>query len=127
MAQVDMFREVHSITKPPILNNFIFTHWKARMKAFIMDNDMKGWIMICKRLNVPTNEEAWNENDLRLIQANFKAMNMLYCAMNDEDFKNISKCSMAEEIWEKREQIYGERRKEEEIEETSLKWKSILK
>ena len=37
--------------------------------------------------------------------------------MNEEDFKNISKCSMAEKIWEKLEQIYGERRKEEEIEE----------
>ena len=73
--------------------------------------------MICKGLNVPTNEKAWNENDLRLNQANSKAMNMLYCAMNEEDFKNISKCSMAKDIWEKLEQIYGERRKEEKIEE----------
>ena len=45
-------------------------------------------------------------------------MNMLYCAMNEKDFKNISTCSMAKKIWEKLEEIYGERRKEEEIEET---------
>ena len=78
------------------------------------------WSMICKGLNVPTNEEEWNENHLKQIQANSKAINMLYCSMNKEDFKNISKCSMANEIWDKLEQMYGERRKEEEIEEKHL-------
>ena len=98
MAQVDMFREGHSITKPPMLDNFIFTQWKARMKAFIMAHDMEGWIMICKGLNVPTNEEEWNEKHLKQIQANSKAMNTLYCAMNEKDFKNISKCPMTKEV-----------------------------
>ena len=42
---------------------------------------------------------------------------MLYCAMNEEDFKNISTCSMTEEIWEMLENMYGGRREEEQIEE----------
>ena len=37
--------------------------------------------------------------------------------MNEEDFKNILTCSMAKKIREKLEQVYGERRKEEVIEE----------
>ena len=94
MAHVDMFREGHSITKPPMLDNFNFTQWKT----FIMAHDMEGWIMICKGINVRTNKEAWNEKHLKQIQANSKAMNMLYCAMNEEEFKNISKCFMAKEI-----------------------------
>ena len=65
-----------------------------------MAHDMEWWIIICKGLNVPTNEERWNEEHMKLIQADSKAMNILYCAMNDEDFKNISTCSMAKEIWE---------------------------
>ena len=64
------------------------------MKAFIMAYDMEGWIMICKWLNVPTNEEAWNEKHLMQIQANSKVMNMLYCVMNEKEFKNISMFSM---------------------------------
>ena len=67
MALVDMFREGHSITKPPVLDNFIFTQWKARMKTFIMAHDMEGWIMICKGLKVPTNEDAWNEKQICLV------------------------------------------------------------
>ena len=88
------------------------------MKTFIMAYDMEGWIIICKGLNVPTNEERWNEEHVELIQANSKVMNILYCAMNEEDFKNISTCFMAKEIWEKLEKIYGKGRKEEEIEKT---------
>ena len=70
------------------------------MKAFIMAHDMGGWIIICKRFNVPRNYEDCDEEQLKLIQANSKAMNMIYCAMNEKDFKNISTCSMAKEIWE---------------------------
>ena len=88
------------------------------MKAFIMAHDMERWIMICKRLKVPKNEEAWNEKHLKRIQANSKAMNILYCAMNEKDFKNISKCFMAKEIWDKFEEMYGERKMEKQIEET---------
>ena len=87
------------------------------MKAFLMAHDIEGLIIICKGLNIPTNEEWWNENNLKLIQANSKAMNMLYNAMNEEDFKNISTCYMAKEIWEKHEHMYGDKRKEEQIEE----------
>ena len=77
-----------------------------------MAHDMEGWIIIFKGLNVPTNEERWNEEHVKLIQANSKAMNILYY---EEDFKNISTCSMAKEIWEKLEEIYGKRRKKKEI------------
>ena len=60
--------------------------------------------------------EEWDEEHLKLFQANSKAINMLYYAMN-EDFKNISTCFMTKEIWEKFEQMYGEIRKEKAIEE----------
>ena len=110
LRQDNLFREGYSITKPLILDNFKFTQWKASMKAFVMVHDIEGLIIICKGLNIPTNEEWWNENNLKLIQANSKAMNMLYCAMNKGNFKNISTCSMAKKIWEKLKHMYGERR-----------------
>ena len=115
--QDNLFREGYSIIKPLMLDNFKFTQWKVRMKAFVMVHDMEGWIIICKGLNVPTNEEGWNEKHLKLIQANSKAMDMLYCVMIEEDFKNISTSSMAKELWEKLKEMYGERREEEQIEE----------
>ena len=67
MAQVDMFREGHSMTKPPMLDNFMFIQWKARMKTFIMAHDMEGWIIIYKGLNVPRNYEDCDEEHLKQI------------------------------------------------------------
>ena len=98
MPQENMFIKGYSIIKPQMFNNFNFTHWKARMEAFIMAHDMEGWMILSKGLNVPINEKEWDENHLKLIQENSKVMNMLYCVMNDKDFKNIATFSMAKEI-----------------------------
>ena len=43
-----------------------------------MAHDMEGQIIHYKGLDVPTNEEELNEKHLKQIQANSKAMNMLY-------------------------------------------------
>ena len=72
---------------------------------------MEGWIIISKGLNVPMDYEECDEEHFEAFPRNSKAMNMLYCAMKEEFFKNISICSMAKEIWKKLEQMYGERRK----------------
>ena len=48
------------------------------MKVFIMTHDMEGWIIIYKGLNVPRNYENCDEEQLKLIQANSKVMNMIY-------------------------------------------------
>ena len=50
--------------------------------------------------------EECDEEHFEAFPRNSKAMNMLYCAMKEEFFKNISICSMAKEIWKKLEQMY---------------------
>ena len=52
---------------------------------------------------VPKKEEEWNEDDFKLLQLNFKAMNLLYSALDTNEFNRISTCETAKEIWNKLE------------------------
>ena len=45
-------------------------------------------------------EEDWNEQDIKKIELNAKAMNLLYCALDPNEFNRVSTCSSAKEIWD---------------------------
>ena len=53
-------------------------------------------------------ENEWDENDVKLIELNYKAMNCLYYAFNSREFDEILSCNSAKEIWEKLEATYEE-------------------
>ena len=50
--------------------------------------------------DVPKPEPTWDENDLKMLQSNFKAMNVLYCALDPNEYNRISSCESAKEIWD---------------------------
>ena len=52
---------------------------------------------------VPKKEEKWNEDDFKLLQLNSKVMNLLYCALDPNEFNKISTRETAKEIWDKLE------------------------
>jgi hypothetical protein len=51
-------------------------------------------------------ENEWNENDVKLIELNYKVINCLYCALDPIEFDRISSCNSAKEIWDKLEATY---------------------
>ena len=107
MAQSNMVEEGYNITMPPMLTNFDFSQWKARMRIFIMAQDVELWEIVLDGLEVMDEES---------LQMNARAMNLIYNALDSDQFKLISKCSTAKEIWERLEKLYGESRKVKEIE-----------
>ena len=107
MAQSNMVEEGYNITMPPKLTNFDFSQWKARMRIFIMAQDVELWEMVLDGLEVMDEES---------LQMNARAMNLIYNALDSDQFKLISKCSTAKETWERLEDLYGESRKVKEIE-----------
>jgi len=83
------------------------------MRIYIQALDYEAWKIIrndpyiprviVNETKVSKSEEEWDERDSRLIQLNAKAINMLYCALNANEFNRISACESAKEMWDKLE------------------------
>ena len=50
---------------------------------------------------IPKLEEDWNDHDMRIINLNAVATNMLEYALSPRDYNWISACEIAKEIWDK--------------------------
>ena len=79
-----------------------------------MAYDMGAWFTIIKGFGIPSNDEKY----MMEIQADVKAKCFLYEALDSHNFNLVLSCSISKEIWGKLEQMYGEKKKEEQIEET---------
>ena len=52
---------------------------------------------------VPKIEDEWNAEDLKKVELNDKAINMMHCVISFEEYGKISQCKIAKEIWGKLE------------------------
>ncbi|KAA3473653.1 zf-CCHC domain-containing protein/UBN2 domain-containing protein [Gossypium australe] len=83
------------------------------MKLFLQANDYEFWRIVTngssiprKRVEcvvVPKEEDEWDENDIKKVQLNAKAMNTLFCALGPNQYNRVSLCDNAKEIWDKLE------------------------
>ncbi|VFQ79963.1 unnamed protein product [Cuscuta campestris] len=55
---------------------------------------------------IPKTEDEFDVEDIKKVENYAKAINMLYCAVNPDDYRKISCCSTAKEIWDKLEVTY---------------------
>ena len=72
------------------------------MKIYIQSVDYKYWRIIVNGLKIPTKkierkdapkpESDWDEIDLKILQSNAKAMNVLYCALDTNRYNRILNC-----------------------------------
>ena len=80
------------------------------MRIYVQSIDYNIWRTIIKGPYLPTimvnsiaslkPEEDWDEQDIKNIELNAKAMNLLYCALDPNEFNRISTCSSVKEIWD---------------------------
>ena len=78
------------------------------MKIFIQALDYNMWSIIVNGPYTPTRiidgvestkpEKEWDEVDKKIAQLNAKAMNILYCALDANEFNHISICMSAKKI-----------------------------
>ncbi|VFQ70503.1 unnamed protein product [Cuscuta campestris] len=55
---------------------------------------------------IPKTEDEFDVEDIKKVENYAKAINMLYCAVNPDDYRMISCCSTAKEMWDKLEVTY---------------------
>ncbi|VFQ87785.1 unnamed protein product [Cuscuta campestris] len=53
---------------------------------------------------IPKTEDEFDVEDIKKVENYAKAINMLYCAVNPDDYRKISCCSTAKEMWVKLEE-----------------------
>ncbi|VFQ69601.1 unnamed protein product [Cuscuta campestris] len=108
--------EGQSTTRPPLFDGTNYTYWKERMRIFIQANNFLLWRIIkngeevpMKKVGettVPKTEDEYDAQDIKKIENNAKAINILYCAVNPDDYRKISCCSTAKDMWDKLEITY---------------------
>ncbi|VFQ91238.1 unnamed protein product, partial [Cuscuta campestris] len=55
---------------------------------------------------IPKTEDEFDAEDIKKVENYAKEINMLYCAVNPDDYRKISCCSTAKEMWDKLEVTY---------------------
>ncbi|VFQ73469.1 unnamed protein product [Cuscuta campestris] len=93
--------EGQSTTRPPLFDGTNYSYWKKRMRIFIQSNDYKLWLIVKNgcgvpmkkvgEVNVPKTEEEFTDEDCKKMKLNAKAINMIYCGVNADDYHKISR------------------------------------
>ncbi|VFQ85176.1 unnamed protein product [Cuscuta campestris] len=113
---VEGIGEGQSTTRPPLFDGTNYTYWKERMRIYIRSTNFQLWLVIKNGEEVPMKkvgdklipkiEDEFDAEDIKKVENYAKAINMLYCAVNPDDYRKISCCSTAKEMWDKLEVTY---------------------
>ena len=95
------FGEGRSINSPPMFDGTDYKFWKAKMRVFIQSQDYYLWHYTIQENHTPN---LVSKKDLAIL--NVRAMGMLYNALEDHIFDQISSCSNAKTIWDHLESLY---------------------
>ena len=80
-----------SLIIPPLFDGTNYAYWNIRMRAFLPSLDEKVWqameIGWTKSKEAPTD---WDDAKIKVANFNSKALNALFSAVTNEEFKKIS-------------------------------------
>ena len=77
-----------------------YAYWKVRMRAFLQSLDEKVWQAIEIGWTKPKEALAdWDEAKINAANFNSRALNALFSAVTNKDFKKISSTETAQEAW----------------------------
>ena len=89
-----------SLIIPHLFDGTNYAYWKVRMKAFLLSLDENVWQAIeigwTKPKEAPTN---WDDAKIKATNFNSRALNALFSAVTNEEFKKISSTKTAKEAW----------------------------
>ena len=77
-----------------------YTYWKVRMRAFLQSLDEKVWQAVEIGQTKPTEAPTdWDDAKIKAANFNSRALNALFNAIMNEEFKKISSTKIAKEAW----------------------------
>ena len=89
-----------SLIIPPLFDDTNYAYWKVRMRIFLQSLDEKVWQAVEIGWTKPIEATA-DQDDAKIKVENFnnKALNALFRAVMNEEFKKISSIETAKEAW----------------------------
>ena len=87
-----------SLIIPPLFDGTNYAYWKVCMRAFLQSLDKKVWQAVEIGWTKP--KEAlvdWDEAKIKAANFNNRALNVLFSAVINEEFKKISSTETAKE------------------------------
>ena len=77
-----------------------YAYWKVRMKAFLQSLDEKVWQAVEIGWTKPKEVLVdWDDANIKVPKFNNRALNVLFSAVTNEEFKKISSTETAKEAW----------------------------
>ena len=89
-----------SLIIPPLFDSTNYAYWKVRMRVFLQSLDEKVWQAI--EIGWTKSKEAladWDDAKIKATNFNNKALNALFSAVTNEEFKKISSIEITKEAW----------------------------
>ena len=89
-----------SLIIPPLFDGTNYAYWKVHIRAFLQSLDKKVWQAVEIGWTKP--KEAlvdWDEAKIKAANFNNRALNALFSAVTNEEFKKISSTEIAKEAW----------------------------
>ncbi|KAL5539416.1 hypothetical protein UlMin_045367 [Ulmus minor] len=106
-------KEGLSNSRPPLLEGMNYLIWKTKMRSFLCSLDDDVWFSILEGYkipaevteqgSVPKSHSKWTIQEKRDSNMNSKALNALFCGVDDVNFRYIQNCKIAKEAWDKLE------------------------
>ena len=85
---------------PPLFDGINYAYWKVRMRALLQSLDEKVWQAMEIGWTKPTEASAdWDDAKIKVANFNSRAMNALFSAVTNEEFKKMSSIQTAKEAW----------------------------
>ena len=89
-----------SLIIPPLFDGTNYAYWKVCMRAFLQSLDEKVWHAVeigwTKPMEAPAN---WDDAKIKAMNFNSRALNALFSAVTNEEFKKIFSTETAKEAW----------------------------
>ena len=89
-----------SLIIPLLFDGTNYAYWKVRMRAFLQSQDEKVWQAVEIGWTKPKEAPAdWDEAKIKAANFNSRALNALFNAVTNEEFKKISSTETTKEAW----------------------------
>ena len=89
-----------SLIIPPLFDGTNYAYWKVRMRVFLQSLDKKVWQVMEIDWTKPTEVPAdWDDAKIKAENFHSRALNALFSAVTNEEFKKISFTETAKEAW----------------------------
>ena len=87
-----------SLIIPPLFDSINYAYWKIRIRAFLQSLDEKVWQAVEIGWTKPKEVLVdWDEAKIKAANFNSRALNALFSAVTNEEFKKISSIDTANE------------------------------